>query len=70
VLVTFPQAKVLVLLALAALLAIAALTLVAVSSRPTASNRGAKSIVVVSSGRATPGSTAHARSLYRASLGR
>lgn len=69
VLVTFPQARTLMLLAFAALLALVAATILRMSVGPAITAPSAKT-VVVGGGRSTPGSTAHARTLYRISLGR
>jgi hypothetical protein len=70
VVVTFPHAKVLGLLAVAALLATVAAMLLAISAGREKSSPGARSTVAVSTGTATPGSTASARNRYRISLGR
>jgi hypothetical protein len=68
-LVTFPQAKAFLYLGLAAMLLVVAVALIGFNlSRSTG---GSPSVpAVVSSGDATPGSTAHARQLLRAKLGR
>jgi hypothetical protein len=65
-LVMVPQVRALFLLCLAALLTLAVLVLMQASRHDASRPQTA----VPSSGIATPGSTAHARALYRASLDR
>ena len=68
-LVTFPQAKAFLYLALAAMLLVVAVALIAFNLSRSSGSSPVKT-AVVSSGDATPGSTAHARQLLRAKLGR
>ena len=70
VVMTFPQTKAMALLALAALLTALAAMVIGISLRTAPSARGVTTVVAQSDERVSPGSTASARSLYRASLGR
>lgn len=69
VLMTLPQSKAIVFLGLAALLTAVAALLIGMS-RPAPGAHGVTSPVAESVGTASPGSTATARSHYRASLDR
>jgi len=69
-LVTFPQAKVLVQLALATVLGVIAVALLGVSAARRSHVPAATPVVVATGADASPGSTAHARHEYRSSLQR